>query len=443
MKNLLNKIKNCATKKRIKDFEIYIEKVSGMTVEVKEGKVDSIDYDNSLGYGIRIIKNNRMGFSFGTDFSADAIRFVVDRAVSSANHSTPNVNNGWGMKTSHYPKIKNHDSSLKKRSKEEKISLAQKMEETALQYDKRVKRVRYANYQESYEEVHLFNSSGIELNHKKSDCELSMMAVAESRDDSEMAQDSVSSPFFEDLNPSQLGEGVAEEAVGRLGGQRIPNYKGPIVINPSVAVDMLEVLMPSLLAENIHKKNSFLIGKLGKTIYLPTVTLVDDGLYEKGERAFPFDAEGTPRQRTRVVDKGVVRQFLYDSFWANHDSCSSTGNSFRENPLSQPELAVSNFYLQKGKESPPRLFKKMNDGILITEAIGVHTADPISGDFSVGVQGYLIRGGKKSQPVRSVALAGNLHQLFANIDSVGSDLKFYGETGSPSILIREASISGE
>ena len=171
--------------------------------------------------------------------------------------------------------------------------------------------------------------------------------------------------------------------------------------------------------------------------------MIDDGLYPLGPETSPFDSEGTPCQTTKVIDKGVVKTFLYDSYWARKDKVNSTGNSLRDSTIDEPDLDITNFYVQKGETSHEDLIKKLEKGVLVTEVIGMHTADPISGDFSVGIQGFMIQKGTIGHPIKSVALSGNLHDFFSNVVEVGNNLKFHGNYGSPSLLIKEASISGD
>lgn len=442
MEKKLTLIQDALARKKISDFEIFIEQSRDLTFEVKEGALDALEDGHTIGFGLRVLSDQKVGFSYGTDFSPAAITKAVERASEAAQHTTPHKNNGWPKGAKLYPKVANLDPTLSTIPIQEKIETARLLEKTALATDSSIKRVRYASYAESVKEIRLVNSHGLNLAHQKSYVTLSLMAVAEKGKDSEMAFDTDSSPFWKDLNPQSLARKVAQDAAEQLGGKRISNYRGPVVLNPNVASDMLSVLAPSTLAENIHKKNSFLIGKKGQKIYSDKVSLIDDGLYPTGEETAPFDDEGTPRQKTVVIEKGMVRQFLYDTFWGKEEKVPSTGNALREG-LSQPKMDVTNFYLLPGAGDLKTLLAQMGEGILVTQVIGMHTADAISGDFSVGVQGFWVKNGKQDHPVRSVALTGNLHDLFAKVSFVAADLKFGDNIGSPSLLISEASVAGE
>ncbi|MDO8518683.1 MAG: TldD/PmbA family protein [Deltaproteobacteria bacterium] len=443
MEKKIKIIRDILSRKKIADYEIYLEQGRELTIEVKEGKVDAMEEGMTSGFALRVLSGQKIGVSYGTDFSQKALEAAVAHAFESSAHTTPHPHHGWPAPAKSYPSVSNLDASLSSIPLRDKIEAARILEAEALRADPAVKRVRYATYAEAISEIRLVNSLGADLIHRRSFITQSLMAVASKGEDSEMAYDTQSSPFWKDLNPALLAKKTALEAASQLGGKRISNYRGPIILAQNVASEMLSLLAPSTSAENIHKKNSFLIGKKGKKIYADGVTLIDDGLYEKGGGASPFDDEGTPRQKTPVIEKGVVRQFLYDTFWGKEEGVPSTGNASREGIAGKVRPDITHFYLEPGKFSQDELLSRMGEGVLVTQAIGMHTADPISGDFSVGMGGFRVKNGKKDHPIRSVALTGNLHDLFAKVTEVGSDLKFDDNIGSPSLLLSDASVAGE
>lgn len=448
MEKLLQKIKDAAARKGLKDFEIYLKRSRGVSITVRDQKPDSVENQDSLGFGLRVrVADNgsglyRPGFSYGRAFDDPSIGIVVDSALASARAATPDRFHLWPEGECSYPPVANYDKTVAQKSRDEKTGMALEMEKTALNLDSRIKRARYVSYGESVDEVLIFNSSGLFASHQSSHLSLSIMPVAEEGGASEMYYEFASTPFWEGLKPRELALSAAQMAVDLLGGKRGANYRGPVLLHPSVAVSLLEVFAPSATAENVAKKNSCLIGKMGEKLYSSVLTIIDDGLYAGGEETAPFDAEGTPRQKTVIVDRGVVKNLLYDAYWAGRDRTHSTGNARRASAVAQPKLEYGNFFIQPGS-TPPDKLADLERAILVTEVIGMHTADPISGDFSVGMQGFLIEKGKKKQPIRSMALTGNLHEFFSKIVDVGSDLRFYGQFGAPTVLIEEASVSGE
>jgi len=156
-----------------------------------------------------------------------------------------------------------------------------------------------------------------------------------------------------------------------------------------------------------------------------------------------------PSQRTSLVTQGEVRGYLYDRYWANRENLSSpghrvasTGNSRRHGIKAPPGIGISNFFIEPGDLSFPKLVENLSQGVVVEEVMGLHTVDPISGDFSLGCSGAWIERGQKVHPVKSIAIAGNLFELFRKIIGVGDDLRFFGGVGAPSLFVKELLISG-
>jgi PmbA protein len=235
----------------------------------------------------------------------------------------------------------------------------------------------------------------------------------------------------------------------RLGGKRIPSGVYPILIQNSVASEFLSILAHSFLADQVRKGKSPLRGRKGGRVFSPLLSIVDDGTHPKGISTSPIDGEGTPSQRTFLVVEGELSAYLYDRYWAHRENVSSsesaigsTGSSRRSSIKFPPGIGVSNFFIEPGKLLFSDLLKDLHPGVMVEEVMGLHTVDPISGDFSLGCSGQWIERGEKVHPVKSVAVAGNLFQLFKNVIGVGEDFRIFGSVGSPSLLVKELEISG-
>jgi PmbA protein len=247
---------------------------------------------------------------------------------------------------------------------------------------------------------------------------------------------------YDQLDLAGIGRAAARRAVAGLGGRQIPTRRGPVLLENSVAAEFLETAAGSFLADNVHKGKSILAGRQGKKIMSRAVTIVDDGLRPGGLVTAPADAEGTPRQTTTVVENGELKTFLYDAQRAAVDHAGSTGNAVRGGAKAPPGLGTTNFIIRPGEKSLEEMMAELRAGLFVTEAMGVHTADPISGDFSFGVSGLLIQGGGIAHPVKGVALAGNVFDMFENVLRVGADLRLFGSTGAPSLLVDGLTVSG-
>src|SRR6185437_1308109 len=179
----------------------------------------------------------------------------------------------------------------------------------------------------------------------------------------------------------------------------------------------------------------------GELVFSDQVTLVDDGLLSGGYGTSPFDGEGVPSRKTVLVDGGFIRGTLYDSYYARKAGTASSGNAQR-GIKAPPSIGYNNLFLEPGKTGVTGLLDGISKGVLITNLMGLHTANPVTGDFSLGASGILIERGKLTTPVRGFAVAGNILDVFKKITDIGKDIRFFGSTGAPSIRVSEISVGG-
>jgi PmbA protein len=423
-------------------YEIYLSHVDATSIEVKDQQIECFTTAQSNGLSLRLLKDNRLGFSYSTESSEESIENVITQALTSARYAAPDACNGFPSLTGPLPELNLFDNDGYELPKEAKIERLKMIEAEARSYDKRITKVRKASYYEQKVRKHLINSCGVNRTHRDTLFSASIVVVAENRKDSQTGWDFAFSRHYQALETDALGRSAASQALGLLGAQAVPSLKGPVVLHSGVSYQFLALLAQSFLAESVHKKKSLLGGHLHDKIFSDTITIIDDGLYPRGMATAPFDGEGVVRQCTLLVEQGVLVQFLYDTYCANKDSTHSTGNASRGTLMSTPGLGYSNLFIQKGNMDPVDMIAAVEKGFLVNEVMGMHTANPITGDFSLGVSGFLIKNGKKITPVKGMALAGNIITLFRNVLQVGSDLRFYGKVGAPTLLIESMEVSG-
>jgi PmbA protein len=247
---------------------------------------------------------------------------------------------------------------------------------------------------------------------------------------------------FAELEPEAVGREAAARAVRMLGAQPQKGLEAPVVFDPFVMVSLLGVLAPALTAEAVQKGRSLFAGRVGQRVASELVTIVDDGTLAGGVRSAPFDGEGVPSSRSVLIEKGYLRGYLHNTYTAAKDGVVSTGNGVRASFKGGPEVGPTNFYLEPGDKSPAEIIGEISSGLYVGEVLGMHTANPISGDFSVGATGFWIEQGKMSYPVRGLAIAGNIRELLDAVDAVGRDLRFFGGKGAPTVRVRKLAVSG-
>ena len=216
-----------------------------------------------------------------------------------------------------------------------------------------------------------------------------------------------------------------------------------MVLENAAAAELLEVLIPSFLSSQVAKGKSMFAGKVGKVVASEAVTIEDDPL---DLPAAPAPNRSTPRgpdAPAGVIAGGALRGFLADAFWGRKIGSGSTGSCRRPGPKAPPAVGISNLRIAPGGHSPSALLEAAGDGILLTEFLGIHTADPVSGDFSVGASGIRIAGGTLAEPLHGFAVAGNILGLLQKVEAAGSDFRWFGNVGAPSLLVGAISVGGE
>jgi len=426
----------------IKNYEIYAIRAKHTIVQVKDGKVEFLTRAESKGLSLRVLAEGHLGFAYTTDFRDTALAKIVAQAKAGSQNTSADSFLQFPLPARDYPQVAIYDQAIEKINLTTKIDFAKEMERAAQNYAACIKRVRQSQFQDVVAEVYLQNHHGLDIAYQRSLYSASILVMAEENGEGEMGWNYTFHPYFHKLNPQEVGEEAADMAAGMLGAKPIPTQRANVVLINRVMSEILDVLSSAFRADEVQKGKSLLAPYLGKTVMSPQVTIYDDGLYAEGYATRPFDDEGVPQQTTLLVKKGVLKGFLYDTYTAAKENKSSTGNAGRLGLEVPPQVSLTNLYLVPGTISFSELLSTLHTGLVVTDVLGMHTADPISGDFSVGASGYWVEKGERSFPVKGIAMAGNILELFKNIVAVGQDLRFWGHCGAPSVLIEGIQISG-
>jgi len=247
-----------------------------------------------------------------------------------------------------------------------------------------------------------------------------------------------SARHLEDLDrPDEIGRKAGERAAARLNPTRPKPGRMPVLFDPRVSTSLLGHFAGAISGQSIARKSSFLDGRLGSQLFADGVTIVDDPLRLRGLRSRPFDGEGHAVQRQEIVAQGVLRTWMADSASARQLGIEPTGHSAR-GVGGGPGVAPSNFYLVAGQRSREELLAAFPDAILVTELIG-QGVNPVTGDYSRGAAGFLVRNGQIAEPVAEITIASNLIEMFATLEPA-SDLEFRRGVDAPTILIPEMTV---
>jgi PmbA protein len=423
--------------------EAYISSTKELNIDVREARVETMKLAEERGLGLRVVRDGRTGFSFSTDLSPLGIDEVSRQALANCEKTAADPYNTLPPPGRAYSDLDIYDPAIREATVEHKIEMAKHMEESARAYDPRVKIIESSSYQDGESLVTVVNSLGLSAAFKGSYCGIYLALAAGEGENSQTGFAMDFSLKFNSLKPEETGREAARRAVRMLGALPVTTRRAAVVLEPYVATGFLGVISSVLTAEAVQKGRSLFAGKAGSRVASNKVTIIDDGALAGGIGSAPFDGEGVPTARTVLIEKGILKQYLHNTYTAAKDGVSSTGNGVRGSFKGTPEVGVTNFFIEAGPSSVEELIKGVTSGLYITEVMGMHTANPISGDFSVGVSGLLIENGEITGPVRGMAMGGNIIELFDSVDMVGNDLQFFGSKGSPTIRIAEMTISGQ
>ncbi|MDI6801539.1 MAG: TldD/PmbA family protein [Thermodesulfovibrionales bacterium] len=432
-----------ATSKGADEAEVYASASKNLTIEVKEQKIDTIESSMTTGYCIRVIKNNRLGFSYSTDLSE--IEAVAEKALEAAKYSEPD--DYLILPSKAVPsKVEIFDNDVASLPENEIIQRVMLIESSAYNVDKRIKKIRKASGSFGVNDTYILNSRDVNVYYSSTSCSAYITVVAEDDNENQMGWDYEGSRFLKNISFEQVGKNAAKKAIQLLGAKKITPVKGFIVLDNSVASEFLEILSSALSSEAVQKKKSMLAGKTGELVACERINIMDSGLLPERLGSRPVDAEGVPTASKTLIEKGILKTFLYNTYTAKKEGISSTGNAVRGGFTGLPSVGPTNLYLEPASKDYTSdfygLIRMVDRGLYIVETMGMHTANPISGEFSVGVSGLWIENGEIKYPVKEAVISGNIINLFRNVVMTGDYLRFYGNIGTPSLLIEKIDISG-
>ncbi|HZU42509.1 MAG TPA: metallopeptidase TldD-related protein, partial [Terriglobales bacterium] len=325
----------------------------------------------------------------------------------------------------------------------ERIAYARRAEEAALNYDPRIKNSDGGSFDAATGHKVLANSHGFVGEYRRSYCSVAAAPIAQSEDGA-MQRDywfSVARTLKCLESSDEVGRIAAQRTLRRLGARKVKTAQVPVVFDPLVARSLLDHVFEGVNGDSVYRGASFLAGKLGEKIAGENVTVVDDGTLPGGFGTSPFDGEGVPTRRTVVIERGVLKSYLLNTYTAKKLGLQTTGNASR-GLAGTPGIGAGNYFLQAGEKSPQQIISEIPDGLYVTELMGFGV-NLVTGDYSRGASGLWISGGELAYPVEEITIAGNLKEMLENISEIGNDLEFRGSIAAPTVRIDGLTVGGE
>lgn len=426
------------------EADVLVAEGDSVSVQVRLSAVDCLSKAREKSLGIRAFFGRRSASTSTSDFSEASLTQLVADTCALAKAVAEDETSGLPEPTvlaTDVPDLDLYDSTAM--PVEEAIDAAQRAERAAMEADSRVTNSEGAECGSAYGAVVLANTHGFLGYHRSSRFSLSVAPVAEGSEDQGMQRDywyTVSRKRHELEDPESVGRIAAERTLRRLGARKVGTQRVPVIFDQEMASSLLGHLSSAVSGYSLYKGASFLLGQLGKPIAPKHVNVEDNGRLPGKLGSRPFDGEGLPTRKTMILEQGVLSSYLLDTYSGKKLGMASTGNASRsigDNPTVSP----TNLYFHPGDESPEEIIRSVSQGLYVTELIGFGV-NMVTGDYSRGASGFWIENGELAYPVQEVTIAGNLKQMFQDIESIGNDLVFRGKLASPTIRIREMMVSG-
>ena len=426
------------------DAECTIAEGDEFTANVRMRELENLKEAGSRGAGLRIMVGRRTGASYTSDLSREGIDKLVRSAVELAEITTEDPHAGLPEpeELGSLPgDLQLYSADVEGLETGVKVDLAKRAEEAALSFDPRISNSEGASF-DTHLGRHIFaNSRGFSGEYRSSYCALGVAPVARSGDSMERDSWDTLSRAFADLDaPESVGRTAAQRALRRLNPVKVETQKVPVIFEPRTARTLLDHIFDAVHGMSVYRHESFLAGKLGEKVAAESITIVDDGTIPGLFGSSPFDDEGVPSRRTVVIDKGVLKSYLMNTYAARKLGLKTTGNASRA-LTGNAGIGHGNFYVEKGVQTPEQILAGISKGFYVTELMGFGV-NTVTGDYSRGAAGLWIRDGELAYAVSEVTIAGNLQEMLLGLEALGSDLEFRRSISAPTIKIGEMTVGG-
>ena len=412
--------------------------------QVRLGDVETVQNSHQKRLGLRLFFGQRSATTSTSDFSSASLRQLLDdtcvlaQAMAEDEHAgLPDAEEA----ATTVPELGLCDESLQQLPPAERIAMAREAEKAALDYDSRITNSEGGSYDSSQGDVTYVNSHGFVGQYRASLASMSVSSIASDASGMQSGSWFTAGRRLESLEaPDTLGREAARRTLRRLGARRVPTQKVPVVFEASIAAGLLNHLFSAVSGSAIYRAASFLTDCIGEQIAPDSVTVFDDGTLPGAPGSKPFDGEGLPTRRTTVVENGVLLTYLLDTYTGRKLGMRSTGNAARS-AGDPPSVSPTNFFMVPGEATPEEIIASVPSGLYVTGLIGFGV-NPVTGDYSRGASGLWIEGGELTYAVEEITIAGNLRQMFADIEMIGNDLDRRRRVMAPTLKIREMTIAG-
>lgn len=424
--------------------DVVVAEGDSLMVGVRLGSIEKVQRARAKHLGLRAFVGERSAVLSTADFSRDSLVQLAAEAVALARVTAADPFSGLpdGAELARtVPELSLYDPAIGDVTAEQAVEWCRAGEAAALEADPRITNSEGAEFDAGSHLVVYAASNGFQGAYQSSSCSLAVVPIA--AQDGAMERDhwySAQRQLAKLDPPASIGRTAAARALRRLGARQIETREVPVVFDPDMAGSLLRHLAAAVSGNALYKGMSFLTDKLGETIAPPFVSVYDDGTLPGALGSKPFDGEGLPTRHTSVVDRGVLASYLFDTYSGRKLQSRSTGNAARS-VADSPHVSPTNLILAAGDTSPQEIIQSVASGLYVTELMGFGI-NPTTGDYSRGATGIWIENGELTYPVHEITVAGNLLQMFRDIEAVGNDLVLRHSVAAPTVKIARLTVAG-
>jgi PmbA protein len=445
--NLLDLVTRIAEQARPgEELEVYASRGVETDVRAYDGEIEQLSSASSAGVGIRVVAGQRQGFAYAGTLDEEAITETLAEARDNATFATPDEHLGLARPDGVAPaSLDLWDDALSELPTSAKVEMALELERRVRGGDPRVRQVDAADYGDMAAESAIATSLGITATARRTICSLSVSAIAGDGADSQTGVGFSAGRGPGDVDSEHAATDAIERATRMIGASKVKSGRCVVVLDSRVASTLLSVISSALSGEAVTKGRSIFAGRIGEEVACPLVTLVDDPTDERAFGASSHDAEGLACRRNVLIDAGVLRGFVFDTTAARRAGTTSTASAVRGGYATTPMAGCRALLLTPGSLDGDEILSQVGEGFFVQSVTGVHSGvNPVSGDFSVGAEGLMIRNGVLAEPVREGTIASTLQRMLQEIVYVGRDVEWLpGLAAGQTLAVDGMVLSGE
>jgi PmbA protein len=424
--------------------EAFVGRSTSTSVKVHGGALESLTQATSAGIGVRVIEDRRQGFAWAGSLDDDVIAEVLAEARDNVAYAQPEDWVGLAEPDGvEPPPIDLWRDGLAAQPTERKVDLALELERVVRARDPRISGVRTAQWADGAGEGAVATSTGIAAAGRSTFCHLSVQALATEGDDTKTGYGVSVGREPGDVDLDEAAVDAVDRATRLLGAVQPASGSLTLVLEPRMAAILLGVAAGALNGESVLKGRSPFADRVSQPIASPLVTLVDDPTDPMSLGADSHDGEGLATRRVPLIVDGVLQGFLHNTMTGRRAGVPSTASAVR-GYRSTPGVGAQALALATGAGSLDDLVAGIDHGVLVQSMTGLHSGvNPVSGDFSVGVEGLMVRDGQRAEPIREATIASTLQRLLLDVSAVGGQREWTpGGTGAAAIVIPGVTLSG-